>query len=130
MKHCVFSKWSAAILPATLLLLAACSKHEEIDFSGTIIDTRECTLSYLKPDLGYIVELSTPTNYGADYTLLDGTAYHNAVILYDPDQLLYLGDHLRGTFYLDDEYSRANCSVHWNDIDDLPMGVFTAVSVD
>ena len=113
-----------------LLLLAACAKHDEVDFHGTIVDTRECTASYLKPDLGYIVELTSPTDYGADYTTTDGTTYHNAVILYDPDCLLYLGDRLSGSFYLDDEYSRANCSIHWNDLDKLPMGVFTAVSVD
>ncbi len=113
-----------------LLLLAACTKHDEVDFKGTIIDTRECTLSYTRLDLGYLVELSTPENYGSDYTLKDGTTYHNVVILYDPDCLLYLHDDIKGSFYLDDEYPRAHCSVHWNDIDNIPIGVFTSVSVD
>ena len=113
-----------------LLLLAACTKHDEVDFKGTIIDTRECTLSYTLPDVGYLVELSTPENYGSDYTLKDGTTYHNVVILYDPDCLLYLHDDIKGSFYLDDEYPRAHCSVHWNDIDNIRIGVFTSVSVD
>ena len=113
-----------------LLLLAACAKHDEVDFKGTVIDTRECTLSYVRPDLGYLVELDSPKEYGSDYTLQNGTTCHNVVILYDPDCLLYLGDRIEGAFYLDSEYPRANCSVHWNDIDDIPVGVFTAVSVD
>ena len=114
----------------SFLVCVACSKHDEIDFKGTIIDTRECTLSLMRPDLGYLVELETPADYGSDYTLSNGTTYHNVVILYDPDCLLYLGDRIKGAFYLDDEYSRANCSVHWNDIDNIPIGVFTTVSVD
>lgn len=113
-----------------LLLLAACAKHDEVEFEGTVIDTRECNLSYARPDLGYLVELDSPKEYGSDYTLNDGTTYHNVVILYDPDCLLYLGDRIEGAFYLDSDYQRANCSVHWNDIDDIPVGVFTTVSVD
>ncbi len=113
-----------------LLLLAACSKHDEVDFKGTIIDTRECTLSYVRPDLGYLIQLSSPVQYGSSYTTQNGETYDNVIILYDPDCLLYLNDKIEGSFYLDDEYSRANCSIHWNDLDDIPMGVFTSVSVD
>lgn len=113
-----------------LLLLAACSKHDEVDFKGTIIDTRECTLSYVRPDLGYLIQLSSPAQYGSSYTSQNGETYDNVIILYDPDCLLYLNDKIEGSFYLDDEYSRANCSIHWNDLDDIPMGVFTSVSVD
>lgn len=111
-------------------LLTSCGKYDEVDFAGIIIDTRECTLSYTRPDLGYLVELENPTAYGADYTTPDGTLHHNVVILYDPDCLLYLHDRIKGAFYLDNDYPHAHCSIHWNDIDDIPVGVFTAVSVD
>jgi len=132
MKRFAFSKWSAGILPAiaAILGLISCSKTDEIDFRGTVVDVRECTASYVKPDLGYLVALTTPDSLGGVYTTDKGVTYHNVVILYAPDRLIYRDDPIRGTFYLDDQYSRANCSIHWNDIDNIPVGVFTSVSVD
>lgn len=119
-----------AFFSTLLLLLASCNKVDEIDFRGTVIDTRECTASYVKPDLGYLVALTTPDSLGGDYTTQDGITYHNVVILYAPDRLVYRNDKIRGTFYFDDQYSLANCSIHWNDIDNIPIGVFTSISVD
>lgn len=113
-----------------LLTLVGCTKVDEIDFRGTVIDTRECTASYVKPDLGYLVQLATPDSIGSTYITSDGVSHPNVVILYAPDRLLYRNDKIRGTFYLDDQYSRANCSIHWTDIDHIPIGVFTSVSVD
>ncbi|MBQ3787584.1 MAG: hypothetical protein II849_02115 [Bacteroidales bacterium] len=131
MKRFAFSKWSAGILPAIVILgLTSCNKVDEIDFRGTVIDTRECTASYVKPDLGYLVALTTPDSLGGDYTTQDGITHHNVVILYAPDRLVYRNDKIRGTFYFDDQYSLANCSIHWNDIDNIPIGVFTSISVD
>lgn len=127
MKHSAFSK--LLVLSLFVFILAACSKHDEIDFEGVVIDTRECTASYLQPNLGYLVELTTPDNAGGDYTTQDGVVHHNVVILYDPDRIIYKKDHLSGTFYFDDEYSAANCSIHWTDFD-VPMGVFISVTVD
>ncbi len=119
-----------AFFSTLLLLLASCNKVDEIDFQGTVIDTRECTASYVKPDLGYLVALTTPDSLGGDYTTQDGITHHNVVILYAPDRLVYRNDKIRGTFYFDDQYSLANCSIHWNDIDNIPIGVFTSISVD
>lgn len=119
-----------AFFSTLLLLLASCNKADEIDFRGTVIDTRECTASYVKPDLGYLVALTTPDSLGGDYTTQDGITHHNVVILYAPDRLVYRNDKIRGTFYFDDQYSLANCSIHWNDIDNIPIGVFTSISVD
>lgn len=136
MKHCVCSD----LLPASwrrlfdlLMLMAAmavtaCSKVDEIAFSGTIVDTRECTASYLEPNLGYVVALSSPDSIGRPYTVGNVT-YPNAVILYEPDRLIYRNDRVHGSFYLDDKYSRANCSLHWTDMN-LPEGVFLEVTVD
>lgn len=119
-----------AFFSTLLLLLASCNKVDEIDFRGTVIDTRECTASYVKPDLGYLVALTTPDSLGGDYTTQDGITHHNVVILYAPDRLVYRNDKIRGTFFFDDQYSLANCSIHWNDIDNIPIGVFTSISVD
>ena len=119
-----------AFFSTLLLLLASCNKADEIDFRGTVIDTRECTASYVKPDLGHLVALTTPDSLGGDYTTQDGITHHNVVILYAPDRLVYRNDKIRGTFYFDDQYSLANCSIHWNDIDNIPIGVFTSISVD
>ena len=129
MKRFVFSNFFAAGI-LCCLLMNACSKYTEIDFSGVVIDTRACSNSVVKPDLGYLVNISSPDSIGSSYTLANGTTYRNVVILYAPDRLIYLGDHLSGSFYFDDEYPRANCSIHWNDIDQIPIGVFTAVTVD
>ena len=131
MKRFAFFKWSLGILPTIVILgLTSCNKVDEIDFRGTVIDTRECTASYVKPDLGYLVALTTPDSLGGDYTTQDGITHHNVVILYAPDRLVYRNDKIRGTFYFDDQYSLANCSIHWNDIDNIPIGVFTSISVD
>ena len=111
-------------------LLTSCAKHDEVDFKGEIIDTRECELSITRPNVGYLVQLSSPTDYGVTYTSQYGITYDNVVILYDPDCLIYLHDIIKGSFYLDSKYARANCSIHWDDLDDIPMGVFTTVSVD
>ncbi len=131
MKHSVcFKLGTLLLLSSYLLLLTSCSKHDEVDFKGEIIDTRECELSITRPNVGYLVQLSSPTDYGVTYTSQYGITYDNVVILYDPDCLLYLHDQIKGAFYLDSKYARVNCSVHWDDLDDIPMGVFTTVSVD
>ena len=119
-----------AFFSTLLLLLASCNKVDEIDFRGTVVDVRECTASYVKPDLGYLVALTTLDILGGVYTTQDGTTHPNVVILYAPDRLVYRNDKIRGTFYFDDQYSLANCSIHWNDIDNIPIGVFTSISVD
>ena len=53
----------------------------------------------------------------------------NLIVLYEPDRRVMVKDHIHGTFYLDDKYSKANCSLRWENYD-LPEGVFLKVSVD
>ncbi len=108
--------------------LTSCAKHDEISFRGTVIDARECSASYTEPNIGYVVQLQKPDSIGKPYDH-NGNTYQNVVILYEPDRRIYKNDHIKGTFYLDNKYSRANCSLHWTDYD-LPEGVFTSVSVD
>lgn len=106
------------------LLLTGCSKNDEYEFSGTIIDARDCN-SMRYP--GYIVALEKPSDLGGQYVVGERT-YTNAIMLFEPDRALYKGDHLHGSFYIDNKYSRANCSFHWNL--NIPEGVFTSISVD
>lgn len=109
--------------------MTSCVKHDEIAFSGTIIDVRDCNVSFGSyQDAGFVVKLDSPDSIGEPYTY-NGKTYENCVILYDPGCRLYKNDKISGTFFFDDKYSRANCSIHWTDFH-LPEGVFTSVSVD
>ncbi len=126
MKPSVFSK---LLLTAIMAILAAsCVKHPEIEFAGTVIDVRQCTGSYLDNNMGYVVQLEYPDSIGGTITTDDGTA-DGIIVLYEPDRVIRIDNHIHGSFYLDDKYSRANCSLHYTDFD-LPEGVFIKVSVD
>ncbi len=108
-----------------LLLLAGCGEHEgTFDFSGTAIYRLECTLptqSISEQDFGYILELTTPEDIGADYYDADGNVHHNCVILYRTHNLFYDGDAVSGRMYLDPDYSKAICAYHAHL--DIPEGV-------
>ena len=118
-------KKAIPIICACALALAACTKHEEIDFSGTIVDARYCTIE--QANGGYVVALERPAGMGGTTTVGDVT-YENVVLLYEPTRRIYVGDKIEGAFYLDDKYSRANCTVHYTD-EELPEGVFTDIDV-
>ena len=80
------------------------------------------------PIVGYFVQLEEPEDIGRDYTTNSGV-HHNTVILFDPDCRLYKDNRISGSFYLDEDYSRAHCDYHLTDIK-LPEGVFVEVSVE
>jgi len=126
MKHCAFSKM--LVIATVVALTAACQKHPEIEFAGTVTGIRPCSESYLDNNVGYIVKLDYPDSIGGTLTTDDGTTT-GLIVLYEPDRLIRVDDHIRGSFYLDDKYSRANCALHYSEID-LPEGVFTQVRVD
>ena len=126
MKHYVFSRTLLAL--ALVATAAACQKHPEIDFAGTVIDIRPCTGSYLDNNVGYIVKLDYPDSIGGTITNDEGTAT-GLIVLYEPGRVIHLDNHIHGSFYLDDKYSKANCSLHYSELE-LPEGVFTRVSVD
>lgn len=126
MKHSVCSKALLSIIMCAAL--ASCQKHPEIEFAGTVIDIRYCTASYFDNNVGYIVQLEYPDSIGGTISTDEGTAT-GLIVLYEPDRVVHVDNHIHGTFYLDDKYSRANCSLHYSDLD-LPEGVFTKVSVD
>lgn len=109
------------------LLAAGCVKHDEMEFKGKVIDIRQCNLSYLDQTPGYVVQLEYPEGVGGSITE-DGNTADNLVVLYEPDHHVMKDDVIHGRFYLDEKYSKVNCSVRWDY--DLPEGVFTKVVVE
>lgn len=124
MKRFAFSNF---LIPIVLLMLVSCVRHDEMEFRGKVIDVRQCALSYLDQNPGYMVQLEYPEGVGGTINDEENTA-DNIVVLYEPDRHIMVGDIVYGSFYLDPKYSKANCSVHWDY--DLPEGVFTKVRTD
>jgi len=118
------------ILAAAVMSLMAtsCVEHEEIAFAGTVMDVLSCNGSFFDENPGYIVKLDYPDSIGGTLTNESGTS-SNLIVLYEPTCRIMVRDHIHGTFYVDDKYSRVNCSLHWDNID-LPEGVFMKVVVD
>ena len=109
-----------------LVFLSGCGEHEgTFSFAGTAIYRLECTLptqSISEQDFGYILELDTPEEIGADYYDADGNVHHNCVILYRTHTQLGENDKVSGRMYLDDDYSKAICTYHYSKLG-LPEGV-------
>ncbi|MBR3784418.1 MAG: hypothetical protein IKJ78_08185 [Bacteroidales bacterium] len=125
MKHCV----SFSLLALFVLSLASCAKHDEITFRGTVVNIEYCASQDIQSNAGFYTALEMPEGTGADFTIGTET-YHNVIILYEPGMRIQNGNHISGKFYLDDKYSRTNCTMHIHADDNLPQGVFTEVSVD
>ncbi len=104
-----------------LLLVAGCVKHEEIEFTGTVVDIRSCSSLELAMDQNpaFLIALDSPAGIGGVYY-----GDSNVVALYEPTRHIRYGNHIRGTFYLDDKYSKTTCEWHNTDYK-LPEGVFT-----
>ena len=108
MKHYVFS---SLLLAATL---TSCAKHDEVSFRGTVVNIEYCASQDIQSNAGFYTALETPEATGA--TFIFGRIQH--------------GNRISGKFYLDNNYSRTNCSLHIHADDYLPQGVFTKVNVD
>ena len=130
MKHSVFFKLTVAAVAA--LLFTGCVEHEEIAFEGMIVGTRNCSGFIMDNNIGFIVKLFSPDSIGGPLTSTEGERMTNVVVLHEPPRLLYVGDTIHGTFYLDDKYSRVNSCVIWDneELNNLPEGVFLKVVVD
>ncbi|MCR5444109.1 MAG: hypothetical protein K6E96_00300 [Bacteroidales bacterium] len=127
MKRSVFFKvLLLALLP---LLTVSCVEREEIAFEGVVVGTRSCSGLLMDDNMGLLVALTSPDSIGGRLVSTSGEVMDNVVVLYEPPRILYVEDHIHGSFYLDDKYSRANCSVVWDEMD-LPEGVFLNVTVD
>ncbi len=112
-----------------VILLTSCVKHEEISFEGIVVGTRNCSGTFADNNTGFLVKLTAPDTIGATITSTTGETMDNVIVLYEPPRRIMVEDRIHGTFYLDDKYSKANCTVVWNDFD-LPEGVFLSVVVD
>ena len=117
---------TAAVL---CFLLTSCEVHEEISFDGVIVGTRACSGIMMDDNMGFIVKLFSPDSIGGTMTSTEGETMTNIIVLYEPPRMLYIRDTIHGTFYLDDKYSRANCSLVWDEMN-VPEGVFLKVVVD
>ena len=117
------------ILAAAVLLFAGCVEHEEIEFDGVVVGTRNCSGALMDSNTGFLVKLTRPEGIGGSMTSTDGETMDNIIVLYEPPKLIFVEDRIHGTFYRDDKYSRANCTIRWNDMN-LPEGVFLQVYVD
>ncbi|MBQ6069706.1 MAG: hypothetical protein IJK84_09395 [Bacteroidales bacterium] len=106
------------------LLLCGCGKPDNVfDFSGTMVDYKDCmmqTTSISEWDYGMVISLDTPDSIGKPYTAYDGS-YDNCVVLYRTRSRFKIGDKVEGSMYLDDDYSKAYCQYHYQH--DLPEGV-------
>lgn len=111
------------------LLTTSCVEHEEISFEGVVVGTRGCSGILMDDNMGFIVKLFSPDSIGGTMTSTEGETMTNVIVLYEPPRLLYVRDTIRGTFYLDDKYSRANCSLVWDEMN-VPEGVFLKVVVE
>ena len=117
------------ILVAAALLFAGCIEHEEIEFEGVVVGTRNCSGALMDSNTGFLVKLTRPEGIGGSMTSAEGETMENIIVLYEPPKLIYVEDRIHGTFYRDDKYSRGNCTIRWPDMN-LPEGVFLRVYVD
>lgn len=123
MKHCVcFSL-------LLMVLFVSCVKHDEISFSGTVVNIEYCATQEIQSNAGFYTALETPEGTGATF-IYGADTFHNVVVLYEPGRQIQHGSHISGKFYLDDNYSRTNCNLHISADEYLPQGVFTKVYVD
>jgi len=122
---CIVSRFVLLVFAA--VMFAGCADYEEVNFRGKVIGIRECTASYLDQNVGYVVQLEYPEGIGGSITEGNNTG-DNLVVLYEPDRHIMIDDVISGTFYLDEKYSRANCSIRWDY--ELPEGVFLKTKIE
>lgn len=106
------------VLAAITLAFTSCKKNENaFHFEGTIVDGFNCTLQSANisdMDFGYVVALSTPDTVGEKYTSSNGKTYPHCVLLYRTKYRFHESDEISGSMYLDDNYSRAYCTYHYD----------------
>jgi len=123
MKHCVCFSLIA------IALLVSCSKHDEISFSGTVVNIEYCATQDMNSNAGFYTALETPSDIGGTF-IYGADTFQNVVVLYEPGRQIKHGSHISGKFYIDNKYSKSYCTIHIAADEDLPQGVFTKVYVD
>ena len=77
------------VILAAAVVLAGCTKREELDFAGRVVATQECTAAFPQLSYGYLVSLEYPEGIGTDdkYSKVncswqwDGVELHEGVFL-------------------------------------------------
>ncbi len=104
----------------TLFLLVSCVHHDDFDFTGVVVDYEFCQGAF---EMGYAVSLMSPDTIGGDYITQEGKNCKNVVVVYGADRILHPNDSIKGSIYLDPNYSKTTCNYHYDR--DVPEAVFT-----
>lgn len=112
---------------SVIAILAACKeKHDDFDFTGTVVDYEECNGIM---EMGYAVALTSPSSTGGSYTTRENKTFDNVVVIYGSDQMLKANSKISGSIYIDNNYSKTTCNRHYTDRD-VPEAVFTKLKVE
>lgn len=125
-------KYFMAMLLIACFSMVGCADYDDFEFEGTVVGYRFCTTLSMSDvqGVGYYVQLDSPDSVGGTVSI-DGASMDNVIVVYRADRVLRSDDHIHGRIYLDDKYSRANCTVHPTGAEkDLPEAVFTKIVVD
>lgn len=101
------------------ICLTSCKKNvDDFDFTGVVIGVRDCSsmsMSISELDWGYEVEITSPEGVGVEYFDQEGVKHKNVVVLYGTKTRLSDKDKLSGRMYMDENYSRSYCNIHFSD---------------
>ena len=117
------------IIGATIRIAGQSTGGTISDFDGNFTLQAKQGATLTISSVGYQQATATAAPSVVVTLLDDAQVLENVVVLYEPPRMLYVEDHIHGSFYLDDKYSRANCNVVWEEMN-LPEGVFLKVHVD
>ena len=95
----------------TVAVFSSCKKdYEEVKFSGRVVGALICNTK----TMGYIIELSSPANFG-DAVVFDNRDLHNAVVGYESPKRLKDSAMVSGVFYKTKDYGKINCPIVYKD---------------
>lgn len=115
------------LLSASMLMFTACVHPEDFAIVGTVIDYELCN-SISGQDAGYAIELISPDTIGGNYLDSDGEEHNNVIVCFGPDRYLKIGNVIKGSVYLDPNYSKAYCMFHYRESrGDVPECMFTEI---
>ena len=95
-------------------VFSSCKKdYEEVKFSGKVVGMLICNTR----TWGYVIELSSPSNYG-EAIVYEDMELHNAVVGYESPKQLKDSQEISGVCYKTKDYGKINCSLVYKD--DIP----------
>ena len=99
-----------AIIFAVAVFTSCKKDYEEVKFSGKVVGMLICNTK----TWGYIIELSSPANYGNEIVYED-MELHNAVVGYESPKQLKDSQEISGVCYKTKDYGKINCSLVYKD---------------